>query len=57
MAKCGDIQDLVDNLIILIESPEQISRIAQDGRQDAENEYQFCTVADKLIDFLDSAYI
>ena len=57
MAKCGDIQDLVNNLIILIESPEQISRMAQVGHQDAENEYQFCKVADKLIDFLDSAFI
>ena len=57
MTKCGDVQDLVNNLIILIESPEQISRIAHLGHQDAKNEYQFCKVADKLITFLDSTYI
>ncbi|WP_180042851.1 MULTISPECIES: glycosyltransferase family 4 protein [unclassified Acinetobacter] len=52
MAKCGDITDLVDNLAFFIEHPEQICKIARSGYQDAENEYQFCRVADKLNNFL-----
>lgn len=52
MAKCGDITDLVDNLAFFIEHPEQLSKVAQVGYLDAENEYQFCRVADKLNNFL-----
>lgn len=52
MAKCGNINSLAENIAFLIEHPEYISRIATLGRQDAENEYQFCKIADKLDSFV-----
>lgn len=52
MAKCGDVDDLVNQLKTYFKDPELRQSHANKGFQDATQNYEFSVVADKLSQFL-----
>ena len=52
MAKCGEAEDLVKQLIYAIEHSREREKMASSGYKDAINKYQFSRVAEQLSKFL-----
>ncbi|WP_111885805.1 glycosyltransferase family 4 protein [Acinetobacter sp. CFCC 11171] len=54
MAKCGDVEDLVQQLQFCLDHPENLQRYAVQGHENAQQKYSFNKVAKQLHTFLTS---
>ncbi len=52
MARCGDGDDLVEQLKTCINQPEILEKYAEEGHQEAVQHYSFSAIAEKLSNFL-----